>query len=251
MIALLPIGIAGPAGAPEPVLPPRPAPATGILIAALAAVALLDLLAGGRALHAWPVMPERVARAWLDLSGHLPLYQDPELFAPWQLWTAALLHDGWFGRPGAWFFTAWQLAADLAVALVAGRALERALGSASFAALLLLLAPLAGAIHLRHPGTLALGTAAALAVALAAAAWGFFLAHRLRASLVYWMVVAVGAVPFHLHLRWLALLATGLELARLVLVRAGDLREQAVGLLAALLLGFALGAGARLLTRPR
>lgn len=250
MIALLPLGVAGPAGAPVIVVE-RATPVAWWLGCTLLLLALIDLLAGGRIIHGWPVLPESLARAWLSVAVRLPLYQDPELFAPPQLWSAALLHDGWFGRPGAWFFTAWQVFVDVVVVVAAGRALERTLGSASFAALVLLLAPLVGAVHLRQPGLLVLGTASSLAVALAAAAWGFLIAHRLRLSLVYWLVVVVGVVPFHLHLRWLALGCATLELARLGLGRSADVREQTIGVLAALLLGFALGRGARFLVRPR
>ncbi len=250
MIILLPVGVAGPAGAPD-TMPVRATPMAWSFAGLLVVVALLDLLAGARMAHGWRLVPTSMVRLWLDVSAHLSLYQDPELFAPTQLWTAAILHDGWFGRPGAWFFTAWQLVVDVAVVLTASRALERALGSAGFTALLVLLAPLTGIIHLRAPGLLVLGTASALTAALAAAAWAFFIAHRLRATVAYWMVVAVGEVPFHLHVRWLALGFTALELSRLYLGRVADARACAIGVLAALLLGFVLGSGARLLTRQR
>ena len=250
MILLLPLRVVGPAGAPAS-RSDRATPVTWWCVGMVMLIALIDLLVGGRLAHGWPLAPEAVARWWCDVSVRLPLYQDPELYAPTQLWSAALLHDGWFGYAGAWFFTTWQMIVTVTVVLIAGRALERAVGSLSFASMVMLLAPLVGAIHLRVPGLLVLGTSSSFAAALAAAAWGFFIAHRLQMTLVYWLVVVVGAVPFHVHLRWLVVTVSLSEAARLALGRVGDAREHAIGVCAALLLGFAMGASARLLTRLR
>lgn len=250
MIVLLPVGVAGPAGAPESPPASHGTPVTWTLVGVILLVAGLDL-AAVLALRGWPVLPEPLLRAWLDCSVRLPLYRDPELFAPWQLWTAPLLHEGWIGRPGAWFFTLWQVVADTVVLVVAGRAIERRLGSAVMGALLLLLAPLAGLVHLRTSGPGALGTVTALAAGLAALAWALLAAHRLRATVMYWLVVAVGVMPFHLHLRWLTVGFVLLEAIRLGLGGAQHAHERALGLLAAVLIGFALGSGARWLERLR
>lgn len=250
MILLLPLRVIGPVGAPASA-EHRSTPITWWSIGAMLLVALIDLLAGGRMAHGWPVMPVSVARWWCDVSVRLPLYQDPELFMPTQLWSAVVVQDGWFGLPGAWFFTTWQVTVNVLVMFIAGRALERALGSLSFASVLLLLAPLVGAIHLRMPGLLVLGTSTSLAAALAATAWGFFIAHRVQMTLWFWLVVAVGAVPFQVHLRWLVVTISLSEAARVTLARSGDVREHAVGMCAALVLGYVMGTSARLMTRMR
>jgi len=250
MIILLPLRVVGPAGAPAAV-EHRSTPITWWCVGVMVAVAMIDLLAGGRIAHGWPVMPAVVARWWCDVAVRLPLYQDPELFVPTQLWTAVVVQDAWFGRTGAWFFTTWQVVMSTMVVIIAGRALEHALGRLSFAAVLMLLAPLVGAVHLRIPGVLVLGTSVSFAVALAATAWGFLGTHRVQMTLAYWLVVVVGAVPFHVHLRWLALSLLLSEAGRLMLGHVHDAREQGVGLCTAVLLGFAIGICARWVLRMR
>ena len=108
MIAVLPLAVVDATGAPAS-WPARPTPLMWGFATVWTALAILDLLAGSRISHGWPMLSEAMARGWLELSAGLPLYQDPELFGPMQLWSAGLVHAGWFGQPGAWFFTLWQL----------------------------------------------------------------------------------------------------------------------------------------------
>ena len=69
------------------------------------------------------------------VSASWSLYGDPVLFDLWQLWSHLFVHSQW-----------WILMTEILVMLVIGRALERTLGSALFAAVLVGLGPLGGVL---------------------------------------------------------------------------------------------------------
>lgn len=229
---VVPLGIEAPPGAPEAL--PRATPATWSAIAALATLFLLERLALAAVAHGWPLPAGPVAGA-LWWSASAKLYPDPALFAPWQLWSHALVQAGW-----------WQAVAVLVAIGLAGRAIERWIGSGATALLLAVLAPLAAAVHLLRPGAAPVVGGAGVAAGLLGAAWALFPTHRVRGALLYYLVVVVGAVRFHLGLRLVVLLFVAQELFRLRLAdphaAALDLGADVLlaGLVAGLLLGLAL-----------
>lgn len=249
---ILPLAIVGPSEAPELGPPPGRTPLVWALVGLLAALAVAETLAVAAAVHGWTWLPAVLVRALTIAHASALLYPAHDLFLPHQLWTAALLHDGFDpARPGGIALGLWQLGANLAVLAVAGRAVERRLGPLTTGVALLVLAPLAALVHLRAPDSgAAIAGASDLAAGVAGLAWGLFAGHRVRWAAYWWLVVAVGVWPFRLRLRWLALGFVAQEMVRAGLAMpAADSWERAVGLLAALLVGYALGTGARVLQR--
>jgi hypothetical protein len=249
---VLPTAIVGPAEAPELGPPATRAPVLWSLAALLAALFAAEALAVAAALHGWTWLPAAVVRIVTIAHASALLYPGHDLFAAHQLWTAALLHDGLDpARRAGLALGLWQLAANLVVLLVAGRAVERRLGSPVFAMALLVLAPLVCAVHLRLPDSAAaLACCANLVAGILGVAWGLFAGHRVRWVAYYWLIAVVGAHPFRLDLRWLVVVYLAQELVRAALtLPPGEAGERACGLAAGLVLGFGLGTAGRLWLR--
>ena len=249
---ILPTAIVGPPEAPELGPPPRRTPVLWSLIGVLIGLALAETLAVAAAMHGWTWLPAVLVRAVTIANASALLYPGHDLFMPHQLWTSALVHDGIDPtRAGAVALGLWQLAGSVLVLAVAGRAAERRLGGLATIATLLVLAPLAALVHLRAPDSVeALAGASDLAASVAGLAWGLFAGHQVRWAAYYWLVVVVGMLPFRLGLRWLALGFVAQEGVRAFLAMpTGDAWERVVGLLAAVVVGYALGTVARLLQR--
>ena len=249
---ILPIAIVGPPEAPELTPPARRTPLLWALIGLLVGWAVVETVAIAAAVHGWAWLPAVLVRAVTIASASAQLYPAHDLFLPHQLWTAALVHDGIDPtRLGGVVLGAWQIIAGMVVLTVAGRAVERQLGSLATAAALLVLLPLAALIHLRAADSgSAIACASDLVAGVAGLAWGLFAGHRVRWAVYYWLVVVVGVRPFRLHLRWLALGFVAQEAARAFLAMpAADAWERVFGVLAAVVVGHGLGTAARLLQR--
>lgn len=160
------------------------------------------------------VAGETGLRLGLALEADLRLSGDPLLFRAWQLWTAALLSDGWS-----------ELLLALWVLLVPGAACERVIGSRLGAALLLTLAPAAAAgrliegipVPLVGPGCPALGLLAAAEACLVGA--------RLRWGLGWWLLIRAGWRPLFTS----SLVGAGLLLLLLEWLRAAQVEGPGTG----------------------
>jgi len=109
------------------------------------------------------------------------LYSDPSLFEVWQLWSHLLVHPSW-----------WQLAIEIVLMLVIGRALERMLGAALLLAALGCLAPLAGVLLVLVGPSPVFAGGLPLMAGLIALACGRLPGATVRWGLVWWVVIAVG-----------------------------------------------------------
>ncbi|MDA3959245.1 MAG: rhomboid family intramembrane serine protease [Planctomycetota bacterium] len=147
-------------------------------------------------------------RALTALIPWLRLYPDPgtDLFGVWQLWTSCLLHDD-----------IWQvLLAGLGMATV-GAALERQIGSGSFALFLAATVPLSPVVSvLAGVHSPAMGLIPAV-VACAGALLILAPTAHLRLRLWWWAVVAMGRSTLRLALLWWV---TGLILAEMLRLSA-------------------------------
>jgi len=249
---ILPTAIVGPPEAPELAPSARAAPVLWVLIGLLVWLAVAEAVAVAGAVHGWAWLPAVLVRAMTIANASALLYPGHDLFMLHQLWTSALIHDGMDPtRLGSAAFGLWQIVANSVTLLVAGRAVERRLGSLATAAALLVLAPLAALVHLRAPDSgAAIACASDLVAGVVGLAWGLFVSHRVRWAAYYWLVVVVGVWPFRLHLRWLAIGFLAQEVLRAFLAMpAADAWERAYGLGAAVVVGYGLGTAARLLQR--
>ncbi len=166
------------------------------------------------------------------------LYGDPALFEVWQLWSHLLIHPQW-----------WLLAVEIILMLVLGRALERVMGSALFAAVLACLGPLGGVTTVLltqesvHAGALPLmlGLVGMILGRLPGAVTGW--------GLVWWAIVAVGYWPlFRLPTHTLMFLL--LVLSLVIAPAHSAIASIVVGLLL-VGTGFGLGALVRRFDTPR
>jgi membrane associated rhomboid family serine protease len=112
------------------------------------------------------------------------LYGDPVLFDLWQLWSHLLIHYHW-----------WLLAVEIVVMLVIGRALERVMGSALFAAVLACLGPLGGVLMVLfgHEATYVGGLP--LMLGLIGVTLGRLPSAMISWGLAWWAIIAVGYWP--------------------------------------------------------
>lgn len=157
------------------------------------------------------------------------LYGDPELFDLWQVWSHLLIHLQW-----------WQLAVEVVVMLVIGRALERTLGSALFAALIGCLGPLGGVVMVLLAGVPVYVGAMPLMLGLLGVALGRMPGAMTRWGIAWWAIVAVGWWPlFRLPLH-----TVGFLMLVLVLATTPADRVLATLLVSVLLMAVGLGFGA-------
>jgi membrane associated rhomboid family serine protease len=182
-----------------------------------------------------------LSRAMLSISASWKLYADPNLFEPAQLWTYALLHDGW-----------WHLLGNLIFVVVFGRALESWLGSASYAAALFALAPASALIFLLQPHAgivnQTLVGASGVISGIMGIAWGLHPRHPVRCVIGYWLIVLIGFLPFRISVRWLLLFFVAQDLLRLHFGNQGVAYEVH---LAGVLVGWLIGVALHLLQRSR
>jgi hypothetical protein len=196
---LLPIEVESPDGT---ALPPASTAVTWTLGALILALFVLGRLAtAGATGH---LLGDEAFRVTTYAAAAWSFYPDHALFAPWQLWTWVLVNNAWL-----------PVLVGLVLFVVAGRAVERRIGSGAFAGALALLAPLvAGAVAIAGPLAGPLCGVDGLALGVLGLAWALFPEGRVRFGLVYWVVVAVGYRPlFRLPLRWLAALAILFQMA--------------------------------------
>ena len=116
------------------------------------------------------------------------LYGDPVLFELWQLWSHVVIHYHW-----------WLLAVEIVVMLVIGRALERVMGSALFAAVLACLGPLGGVLMVLfgHESTYVGGLP--LMLGLIAVTLGRLPGAMISWGFAWWAIIAVGYWPLFRH----------------------------------------------------
>jgi membrane associated rhomboid family serine protease len=228
-IILLPIALDPLAPAPAPA---RPATVVWMVVALIAMQLLVTRLVDlDHRLH-WGLVSDHAFRVVTFTSSSWSLYSDPALFNPWQLWSYALVHDGWVAA-----------VLNLLVLAVVGRAVERWIGALSFLGATLTLAPLAAVIHLLLAGRddTVLTGADGLAAGVLGMAWALFPHAKVRWGMAYFAVVALGYVPlFRLALPWIALAflaATGA--LRWQDAPAAHLAGDAGALLAGVVLGLA------------
>lgn len=183
---------------------------------------MLDLTTGWKAIPAgFFVGVSYVLASW-------SLYADPALFEPWQLWSHALVHDGWL-----------MPLLNLALVVALGRPLERLLGSVTFGGATLLLVAVSGLVFLAldhqgyHVG------AGGLVSGLCGLGWALTPRGAVRFGLAYWAVIMVGHVPlFTVGLRSLILVYLVIDLWSVPLEQAMTTITVDV---AALLAGFLFG----------
>ncbi|MBA2482240.1 MAG: rhomboid family intramembrane serine protease [Planctomycetes bacterium] len=169
--------------------------ATWALIAVAIGTFALERSAAWSLSHPNGILEEAHARALSLAAASARLYAQPELFEPWQLWSHALLHDGW-----------WHLLANVAAVLLVGRAIERRLGAVALIASALTIAPISAAAAILaggEPGSsgVVCGWFALLLVREPQA--------RVRWGLSYYLVLVVGHVSLcrlPLSTLWLAYL---------------------------------------------
>jgi membrane associated rhomboid family serine protease len=222
---------------PEPsAWPTRSTVVVWVLMALIAVhFAVTRVVALDHARH-WGLIDEQTFRALTYATTVWSLYPEPGLFAPWQLWTYALIHDGWL-----------ELALNLVILALAGRVVERWIGSAAFIGAVLTLAPLAAVIHLLVERDDAVLTGAdGLAMGVMGMALALFPKARVQWGLAYYAVVVVGWLPlFRVGLPWVALAG----LIGLVALRHGQLLPTTIADVGALAAGVVLGlAGRRIRT---
>jgi membrane associated rhomboid family serine protease len=165
------------------------------------------------------------------------LYSDPALFDLWQLWTHVLVHP-----------SVWLLALEVALMLVVGRAVERAMGSLTLAACLASLAPLAGISTLLVGPPEVMAGGLPLLLGVLGLGLGRFPGASVRWGVAYWAVVVVGHVPlFVLPLRTMAIVVLILSVW-LAPVHATVVT--AVASVVVLLAGAGLGAASRRFVQP-
>ncbi len=168
-------------GAPAAASPPRRAWATWAVAGLAASAFVVDRVACWSLEHGGRLIGERAGRAITLAVASSRCYRDADRFQPWQPWTSALIHDGW-----------WQLLAGLAAFLVAGRAVERELGAAALVTAILTLAPISGTAAILLGGDPGIGGVAVGLLAL-------MLCRRPRArvqwGVSYYAVTVVGHVP--------------------------------------------------------
>lgn len=172
--------------------------AAPVLTWIILALALLVQVVHATALHLPPWLVSAVAA--------LRLNSDPAqaLFAPWQLWSAVLVHGGWLAL----------LLSGLAFAILGG-GLERRVGTRLFALAVMVVAPLGWAIPLiagvATPalglGPVAAGCAGGLMAVAPTAA--------LRLDLWWWALVALGRMRLRIGLHWILAGFVALEAWRL------------------------------------
>lgn len=112
------------------------------------------------------------------------LYGDPALFDLWQLWSHLLVHPHW-----------WLLAVEITLMLVLGRALERVMGSALFAAVLACLGPLGGVAMVLLAQESVHAGALPLMLGLVGLVLGRLPGATTCWGVAWWAVVAVGYWP--------------------------------------------------------
>jgi membrane associated rhomboid family serine protease len=216
--------------------PSRRPPVAAIAIVALALLACaLERLAGWSLAHHGP-LGERAAREIVGAAASARLYAEPELFAPWQPWSATLVAAGW-----------WQALMASGAVLFVGAALEAELGALALASTALALSPLAAAGALLSGGEAGLSGLACALFGMALARWP-----RARVSwgFSYYAVVEVGHVRlFRTGLADVAALYLSLELLRCVLQGHGSPSGSTAAPWGAWLAGGAAGAAFGLLSR--
>ncbi len=160
------------------------------------------------------------------------LYGDPALFDLWQLWSHLLVHPQW-----------WLLAVEIIIMLVLGRALERVMGSALFAAVLACLGPIGG-VAMVLIGQQALHTGALpLLLGLVGVTLGRLPGGVTCWGLVWWAIVAVGYWP------WFRLPTHTLMFLLLVVLLVSAPADSVVGSILVGLLLVAIGIGLGVLVR--
>lgn len=166
------------------VLPKRSTPVVWIWLALVLAVFISEqavILDHDLGYH---LLPRGAFAATTFMVASLSLYGDPALFDLWQLWSHVFIHYHW-----------WLLAAEIVVMLVIGRALERVMGSALFAAVLVCLGPLGGVLMVLfgHQATYVGGLPFVLG--LMGVILGRLPGAMISWGLAWWAIIAVGYWP--------------------------------------------------------
>jgi membrane associated rhomboid family serine protease len=115
------------------------------------------------------------------VSASWSLYGDPMLFDIWQLWSHLFVHSHW-----------WILMAEMLVMLVIGRALERTMGSALFAAVLACLGPLGGVLMVLFGHQQIYVGGLPFMLGLIGLTMGRFPGAVMQWGIAWWAIIAVG-----------------------------------------------------------
>jgi membrane associated rhomboid family serine protease len=215
--------------APELERVPAPAPVvTWMWFALITAVFAADRALAVDLATGWNLIPPALFAGVSYVLASWSLYADPALFAPWQLWSHAVVHAGWI-----------MPLVNLALLVALGRPLERLLGGPLYGGATLLLVAVSGLVFLLLGyGGCHLG-AGGLVAGLCGLAWALTPLGVVRFALLYWAVVAVGYVPlFTVGLRLLILAYLMLDLWSVPVAQAMTTATVDV---AALLAGFLFG----------
>ena len=111
-------------------------------------------------------------------------YSDGALFAPWQLWSHAVIQSSW-----------WQLGCEIAIMMVIGRAVERLIGSLAMAMAMLTLLPMSATLYLIFDVGGVLVGGQGLCLSLLGLAAGRLPHAQVQWGAGYWVIVSVGYVP--------------------------------------------------------
>ncbi len=164
--------------------------------------------------YGFNLLPKQFFTAITFVVASWSCYSDSALFAPWQLWSHVIVHQSW-----------WQLAIEIALIVVIGRTLERALGTLAMGMALLTLAPMSATLFLLVGGNSILVGGHGLCLSMLGVAVGRYPRALVQWGLGYWLIIVVGYLPlFVLALPtmiilymtliiWLAPAATALSVA--------------------------------------
>jgi membrane associated rhomboid family serine protease len=210
-------------------LPARSTPVVWIWLSLVLALFVVErLVVIDHDLHLG-LLPESLFAGVTFVVASWSLYGDPALFDLWQVWSHLLVHLHW-----------WQLAVEVVLMLVIGRALERTLGSALFAAVIGCLGPLGGVVMVLLVGVPVYVGAMPLMLGLLGVILGRLPGAMTRWGIAWWAIVAVGWWPlFRMPLHTL-----GFLLLVLVLATTPAGRVPSTLLVSVLLVAVGLGIGA-------
>jgi membrane associated rhomboid family serine protease len=183
MIIIAPVGLVDSAVNSEK-LPDRSTPVMWVWLALVCALFVTERLIIFDHTFALQVVPEKLFAGVTFVVASWSCYSDSALFAPWQLWSHALIQASW-----------WQLASEIAIMMVIGRAVERMIGSLAMAMALLTLLPMSATWYLMFDvGGLLVG-GHGLCLSILGLAVGRIPHAQVQWGLAYWIIIAVGYVP--------------------------------------------------------
>ena len=130
------------------------------------------------------VLPTQLFAGVTFVAASWSCYSDGALFAPWQLWSHAIIQPSW-----------WQLGCEIAIMMVIGRVIELLIGSLAMAMAMLTLLPMSATLYLIFDVGGVLVGSQGLCLCLLGLAAGRMPHAQIQWGAGYWIIVAVGYVP--------------------------------------------------------